>query len=196
VEANRETVTAAVTAAVKQQVLQQVLQAQGYTLEQYNASPALRTAVDAAVDAQMQTAAVQQTISDNVAAQMQALIDQTMQSTEVQSQIAAGQAQIEAGAKTLSALKQQLDTYNTFYQGIQAYTGGVDSAASSTKKSTPAWMRFWPARAAWQAARIRSGRKWTPRGRADQGRDRAEGRVEDACGRNAGPSMTKAFISC
>lgn len=36
-----------------------------------------------------------------------------------------------AGSETIVAVKASLDSYNTFYQGICAYTQGVDNAASS-----------------------------------------------------------------
>lgn len=39
--------------------------------------------------------------------------------------------QNEAGSETIAAVKASLDSYNTFYQGICAYTQGVDSAASN-----------------------------------------------------------------
>ena len=51
-----------------------------------------------------------------------------MNSEEVQSQIQAGVAKAQAGRKSLQALKTQLDSYNTFYQGVLSYTAGVDKA--------------------------------------------------------------------
>ena len=51
-----------------------------------------------------------------------------MNSEEVQSQIQAGVAKAQAGRKSLQALKTQLDSYNTFYQGVLSYTAGVDQA--------------------------------------------------------------------
>lgn len=36
-----------------------------------------------------------------------------------------------AGSETIAAVKASLDSYNTFYQGICAYTQGVDNAAAS-----------------------------------------------------------------
>lgn len=58
------------TEQVRQQVLGQVLNAMGYTMEQYQQSPELKAQVDTAVELQMQTPAMQQTISENVTALM------------------------------------------------------------------------------------------------------------------------------
>ena len=69
-EAVQQQVTAQVTEQVRQQVLGQVLNAMGYTMEQYQQSPELKAQVDAAVELQMQTPAMQQTISENVTALM------------------------------------------------------------------------------------------------------------------------------
>ena len=69
-EAVQQQVTAQVTEQVRQQVLGQVLNAMGYTMEQYQQSPELKAQVDAAVELQMQTPAMQHTISENVTALM------------------------------------------------------------------------------------------------------------------------------
>ena len=103
-EAVQQQVTAQVTEQVRQQVLGQVLNAMGYTMEQYQQSPELKAQVDAAVELQMQTPAMQQTISENVTAlmgteeirqkidaateqQVQLKIEETMASDEVQQKI-------------------------------------------------------------------------------------------------------------
>jgi putative membrane protein len=132
VEASRDYITTQVTAAVRQQVLEAVLASQGYTMDMYNASEELRAAIDPAVDAQMNTPEVQATISQTVDAQIQALIDENMNSDAVQQQIQAGVAQAEAGGSAVQALKEQLDSYSTFYQGVLAYTAGVDSACAAS----------------------------------------------------------------
>ena len=151
-------VTEAVTAQVQAKVFSGVLQASGMTQEQYGALPAdseIKAGIDAAVVAQMQSDAVQQQISaavaENVAAQMASqqvkalidqnteqqitlLIEQNMNSDEVKAQINAAAAQASVGAQQLLALRQQLDSYNTFYMGLKAYTSGVAEAKAGAVK--------------------------------------------------------------
>lgn len=151
-------VTEAVTAQVQAKVLAGVLEASGMTQEQYAALPEdseIKAGVDAAVAAQMQSEAVQQQISaavaENVTAQMASeqvkalidqnteqqitlLIEQNMNSDEVKAQINAAAAQASAGAQQLLALRQQLDSYNTFYMGLKAYTAGVAEAKAGAVK--------------------------------------------------------------
>ena len=148
-QAAREQVTAAVR--VRQQVLGQVLNAMGYTMEQYQQSPELKAQVDAAVEMQVQTPAMQQTISENVTAlmgteeirqkidaateqQVQLKIEETMASDEVQQKIMAATEQASAGAVQIRSLKQQLDQYNVFYMGLNSYTAGVDQAAAGARQ--------------------------------------------------------------
>lgn len=141
-----------VTAAVKASVLEGVLKSQGMTQEQYAvADDTVKMAVSSAVNAQMNTETVQQTISATVSAQMASpevkalidqnteqqislLIEQNMNSETVRAQIDAATAQASAGAKQLLALRQQLDSYNTFYVGLQTYTAGVAEAAAGAVK--------------------------------------------------------------
>ena len=141
-----------VTAAVKASVLEGVLKSQGMTQEQYAvADDTVKMAVSSAVDAKMNTAEVQQNISVTVSAQMalpevkalidqnteqqiSLLIEQNMNSETVRAQIDAATSQATAGAKQLLALRQQLDSYNTFYMGLQTYTAGVAEAAAGAVK--------------------------------------------------------------
>lgn len=141
-----------VTAAVKASVLEGVLKSQGMTQEQYEvADDTVKIAIGSAVDAKMNTAEVQQNISATVSAQMASpdvkalidqnteqqislLIEQNMNSETVRAQIDAATAQASAGAKQLLALRQQLDSYNTFYIGLQTYTAGVAEAAAGAVK--------------------------------------------------------------
>ena len=123
----------------------------GYTMEQYQQSPELKAQVDAAVELQMQTPAMQQTISENVTAlmgteeirqkidaateqQVQLKIEETMASDEVQQKIMAATEQASAGAVQIRSLKQQLDQYNVFYMGLNSYTAGVDQAAAGAQQ--------------------------------------------------------------
>lgn len=125
-EAVQQQVAAQVTEQVRQQVLGQVLNAMGYTMEQYQQSPELKAQVDAAVELQMQTPAMQQTISENVTA--------LMGTEEVQQKIMAATEQASAGAVQIRSLKQQLDQYNVFYMGLNSYTAGVDQAAAGAQR--------------------------------------------------------------
>lgn len=153
-DAVQQEITVQVQAAVRSNAERQVLAAIGMDLEAYQAGiaggviPAEQQArVEAAVEQQMNMDSVRATITANVEAQMQsdevrtmitakteeqiqALIEQNMASEEVQSQITAGLAQASAGAESIHALKAQLDSYQTFYQGLITYTNGVADAAA------------------------------------------------------------------
>lgn len=148
----RQNVSDNVTAAVKASVLEGVLKSQGMTQEQYEvADDTVKIDIGNAVDAKMNTAEVQQNISATVSAQMASpevkalidqnteqqislLIEQNMNSETVRAQIDAATAQASAGVKQLLALRQQLDSYNTFYIGLQTYTAGVAEAAAGAVK--------------------------------------------------------------
>ena len=154
----QQNVTEQVTAAVREQVTAKVLAAMGLTPETYAAgiadgtiSEEQQAQIESAINAQMASDDVQALISQQVAAQMastdiaalidqqtaaqiQTLIDQNMNSPEVQDQITAALEQASSGAASISALKSQLDGYYQFYVGLQAYTGGVDSAAAGAAK--------------------------------------------------------------
>lgn len=148
----RQNVSDNVTAAVKASVLEGVLKSQGMTQKQYEvADDTVKIAIGSAVDAKMNTETVQQNISATVSAQMASpevkalidqnterqislLIEQNMNSETVRAQIDAATAQASAGAKQLLALRQQLDSYNTFYIGLQTYTAGVAEAAAGAVK--------------------------------------------------------------
>lgn len=148
----RQNVSDNVTAAVKASVLEGVLKSQGMTRDQYEvADDTVKIDIGNAVDAKMNTETVQQNISATVAAQMASpevkalidqnterqislLIEQNMNSETVRAQIDAATAQASAGAKQLLALRQQLDSYNTFYIGLQTYTAGVAEAAAGAVK--------------------------------------------------------------
>lgn len=141
----RQNVSDNVTAAVKASVLEGVLKSQGMTQEQYEvADDTVKIAIGSAVDAKMNTETVQQNISATMSAQMASpevkalidqnteqqislLIEQNMNSEKVRAQIDAATAQATAGAK-------QLDSYNTFYMGLQTYTAGVAEAAAGAVK--------------------------------------------------------------
>ena len=136
-------VEAQVTAAVRENVKAQVLAAMGLNAD---AIPEEQTAaIEAAVDAKLQEAAAQTAIAENTAGKMQSdeiqslisakteeqiqiLIEQNMNSPEVQNQITAALTQAASGAAEISSLKGSLDSYNTFYAGLNQYTAGVAAA--------------------------------------------------------------------
>jgi len=148
----REQVVIKVTAAVRENVMEQILASQGMTKENYDAgiasgmiSSEQQAQITAAVDMQMQSDTVQAMIDANTNMQMQVqdiqttitakteeqinlLIEQNMNSADVQAQITAALEQAKSGAASISALKEQLDSYNTFYTGLSQYTAGVASA--------------------------------------------------------------------
>jgi putative membrane protein len=137
VNSQKDVIRTAVEATVRKSVTEQVLAAAGLgmTADQYDAAVAagqvseeVQAQVSTAVSTQMSTSAVQAAIDSNTASQIQSLIETNMNSEEVQSQIQAGVAKAQAGRKSLQALKTQLDSYNTFYQGVLSYTAGVDQA--------------------------------------------------------------------
>lgn len=137
VNSQKDVIRTAVEATVRKSVTEQVLAAAGLgmTADQYDAAVAagqvseeVQAQVSTAVSTQMSTSAVQATIDSNTASQIQSLIETNMNSEEVKSQIQAGVAKAQAGRKLLQALKTQLDSYNTFYQGVLSYTAGVDQA--------------------------------------------------------------------
>ena len=70
---------------------------------------------------QMATDQIQATIAENVKAQKEKLISDNL---------AAMSGSLSEGAAQIAGLKQSLDSYNTFYQGLLTYTAGVASARS------------------------------------------------------------------
>jgi putative membrane protein len=145
VKAQEETIRAGVEEAVRAQVVEGVLTAAGYPMsaEEYAAATAagqipeeLYTQAEAAISAQMSSDEIQAKISAAVSAKEQELVDAKMQTEEIQSQINAAVSQATAGSGTLQQLVAQLDSYNTFYQGLRAYTAGVDQAASGSGQLT------------------------------------------------------------
>lgn len=172
----QQKVTKQVTAAVRDSVAEQVIPAatnHQLTKESYEAALAAgqidtdtQAAIAAAIDAQMQTDAIKQTIEQKVSEQMasetvQSMIVQNtetqMQTSEIKATIAdnieaqvnkaisenmasdAVQSQLKAaseGAKSIITLKASLDSYNSFYLGLRSYTSGVADAAAGAGKLT------------------------------------------------------------
>lgn len=150
----QEEISQKVSSAIYSNVETQVLATMGLTRESYESgiadgtiSAEQQAQIQAAVDNQMNSDAVKAMLSQQVTAQLQTeeiqalitakteeqipvLIEQNMNSAEVQGKITAALEQAKSGAASVSALKQQLDSYYTFYTGLNQYTAGVASARS------------------------------------------------------------------
>lgn len=164
-QAVEQQVAAQVEQAVEQQVWQQVLSAAGLTEEAYDAGTAAgaipqkqQEQLQAALKAQMASETIKGLIFQTKAAKMESdeiraligqkteqtmaeLVEENLQSEEVQSQIRSAAEQASAGAQSIRSLKEQLDSYQSFYQGLLAYTAGVAQArdgAAQLQSSLPA----------------------------------------------------------
>ncbi len=141
VNSQSDVIRSAVENQVRKQVVEGVLASAGYSMtsDEYDSAVAsgqiseeVQAQISAAVSSQM--TAMQSTIDSNTQTQIQSLIEQNMQSEQVQSGINEAVAKGNAGREALSALKAQLDSYNTFYQGVLSYTAGVDQANSGAEQ--------------------------------------------------------------
>lgn len=164
-EAVRQEVTGKVTQALRENVEVQVLAALGMTREQYEAGVAagiippeqqaqiaaaieaqmageeVKAALEAQVTQQMASEEVQALIAAKTQEQIASLIEENMHSPQVQAQITKALEQAASGAAAVSALKEQLDSYNQFYLGLNQYTAGVGAAkkgANQLKDGTSA----------------------------------------------------------
>lgn len=164
-QAVEQQTAAQVEQAVEQQVWQQVLSAAGLTEEAYDAGTAAgaipqkqQEQLQAALKEQMASETVKGLISQTKAAKMESdeiraligqkteqtmaeLVEENLQSEEIQSQIRSAAEQASAGAQSIRSLKEQLDSYRSFYQGLLAYTAGVAQArdgAAQLQSSLPA----------------------------------------------------------
>lgn len=161
-EAVQQQVTAQVSetvnAQVQAKVFANVLEAYQMTQDQYDALPAddgTKADIDSTVAARMQSDEVKQQINalteQNVAAQMASdevkalieqkteeqislLIEQKMNSKEITETINTAAEKAKAGAAQLTAVLQQLDSYNVFYKGLKSYTAGVAEAKAGAVK--------------------------------------------------------------
>ena len=90
------------------------------------------------VAAQMETDKVKAIIEENVMAQKAQKVEETLVSPEIQAKRqealdkALGSA--ESAGSQLLAVRQQLDSYNVFYQGLKSYTAGVAEAKDGAVK--------------------------------------------------------------
>jgi putative membrane protein len=120
---SKETYDAAVAAGQVDQATQAKLTA---AIDAQMASDTVQTTIQTQTQAQMASDTVQATIQEQTDLQVEKAITEHMGDDEVQAQLAAA----SAGAQSLISLKEQLDSYNTFYQGLAAYTNGVATAAA------------------------------------------------------------------
>ena len=120
-------VTAAINAAIAEQMQSEsiVQMIEDNTTEQM-ASESVQAMISANVEEQMQSDTIKEMIATNTELQVQKAISDNMASDEVQAQFAAA----SEGAKSVISLKTSLDSYNTFYLGLQSYTAGVSQAAA------------------------------------------------------------------
>ncbi|MCI8348948.1 MAG: hypothetical protein HFE74_05905 [Firmicutes bacterium] len=130
VNAQRDDVKNAVTMSVRAEVKKQILASMGLSESTGSTDPM----VEAAVEQQMQTEQIKSMIEAKTNEQIDALIEQNMNSAQVQAKITAALESAKSGAAKISALKQQLDSYNDFYVGLNQYTAGVASAKAGADK--------------------------------------------------------------
>lgn len=121
--------------AVKAGLVDSATQAQvTAAIDAQMSSDAVKSQIEAQTSAQMKATDIQKTISSKTEEQIQSLINENMDSAEVQNQITAALKKAKSGAASISALKAQLDSYNTFYTGLLKYTDGVDTAAEGAQE--------------------------------------------------------------
>lgn len=140
VRSQEGTIRSAVEAEVRAQVREGVIAAAaGMGVSDYEAAVAagavsqeVQDQIDGAIQAKMDESqgAIQSAVDDKI----QALIQQKMDSSEVQRQIDSAVQAAQSGAGSISALKGQLDSYNAFYQGLKDYTQGVADADAGASR--------------------------------------------------------------
>ncbi len=180
----KEQVTEKVTAAVREQVTEKVTQAVRDTVEEQviksavnmdknsydkaiadgSIDGATQTAIKAAIEQQMESEQISQTIHTQTDAQMssQPVTDTIAEKTNEQmnsdsikktaaqnveeqvqkaisenmssAEVQAQLASASEGAKSVISLKASLDSYNAFYLGLKSYTDGVSQAAAGAKE--------------------------------------------------------------
>lgn len=94
--------------------------------EEQMQSAEVQAAIAQNTEEQMQSDEVQGLISQQTEAEIQKLIADNMAGDEVQSKLAAA----SEGVQKLAALKTSLDSYRAFYNGLCAYSAGVDQCSA------------------------------------------------------------------
>lgn len=122
-EGARAAISAAIAEQMQSESVLQMIEAK--TTEQM-ASDAVQATISANAEGQMQSDEIKEMIAVNTELQVQKAISDNMASDEVQAQLAAA----SEGAKSVISLKTSLDSYHTFYLGLQSYTAGVSRAAA------------------------------------------------------------------
>ena len=142
VNAQENEIRVQVEDAVRKQELEGVLAAAGkaMTAEEYEQARAAglidadtQAQIASAVSKKMASQNMTETVNSLVSQKKQELIDQNMQSSQVQSQIQAAVESAKNGESSIAVLKQQLDSYQQFYSGLQDYTDGVAQAYAGSK---------------------------------------------------------------
>lgn len=98
----------------------------------------IRDLVAKNVASQMASDTIKATIEENVKTQKAQKVEETMVSSETQDNIKAALAEnmkkASSAATQLLTVRQQLDRYNVFYQGLISYTAGVSEAKAGAVK--------------------------------------------------------------
>lgn len=105
-------------------------------------SPEIQAAINQNTTVAMGSDEVKGLITSGLNEQLAKGINDAYNSADVQSQIAAGNAKISSGVASLQNLQGQLNSYATFYQGIQTYTGAVGQASAGANKLRDAMPEF------------------------------------------------------
>ncbi len=92
------------------------------------ASDTIKKTISDNTNSKMNDADIKNTIAQKTNEQVTILIEQNMKSEEVQSQINGAVTTAKAGITSIKSLISQLDSYKTFYTGLNQYTAGVASA--------------------------------------------------------------------
>lgn len=82
----------------------------------------------------METEEVKALIDQTTEDKIDEIIEEQMQSPEVQKEINDAVEKAKEGKEQIEALLKQLNEYNTFDSGLETYTGGVKSAADGSKE--------------------------------------------------------------
>ncbi len=107
----------------------------GSNVDSQMQSDEVKTIIDANVSEQMAKDEIKALIAQNTEAQVKKAISEAMTGEEVQSKLTAA----SEGVKQVISLKMSLDSYNSFYLGLQSYTAGVaEAAAGAASLSTGA----------------------------------------------------------
>ncbi len=143
VEAKRDDIAAQVTQAVQTKALETVLQKAGLDMTAADYTTAVQAGqipdatslqISQALDAAMQSDGIRAQIESETDEQVATLVRQNLAGDDVQAKIdqgvTAALSAISEQADALAALREALDSYQTFYQGIISYTSGVTSAAA------------------------------------------------------------------